>query len=318
MRPTPRATEEQAVASLYRQDTYRVRYSALPLAVLWLVVLTGLAYAESWALVPRSVLLLVTTVTAVAALLHLGHASFRLYWAARTYRRSLPGFVYRMIGLFPKLARFRSEVTKILLHTGLALFGVALAAALGVYAVLAPSALLLGIAITAGMRVVLPPGGVYLASSNPERVIFFGQLSKRTIPGFAALLELSNLVTPNDDGYLGHLVGLLNDFRTTDPDDWRDVVKYLIEMAAFVVVDGRDQSPGVEFEVARILRNRLEFKTGFLSSDGEIPSVLRRLNAKSSHPSGEFLLMTPDQALHAVPAVIMGAKAFWIPVRLDA
>jgi hypothetical protein len=157
----------------------------------------------------------------------------------------------------------------------------------GAYSVLLPSALLLGIATTAFLRVVLPPAGVYLASSDPER---------RTIFGFAALLEVSNLADPNQKGFFGKKLGLLNDFRTTDPSNWPDVVKQLIEMAALVVVDGRDQTPGVEFEVKRILRNRLEFKTAFLSTDGKLPSLLSRLNAKSLHPSGTFLVMTPDQA----------------------
>jgi hypothetical protein len=160
------------------------------------------------------------------------------------------------------------------------------------YSVLLPTALLLGIATTAFLRVIFPPAGVYLASSHPERISFFGQLSKRTIPGFAALLEVSNLADPNQKGFFGEGVGLLNDFRTTDPSNWPDVVKQLIEMAALVVADGRDRSPGVEFEVKRILRNRLEFKTAFLSTDGKLPSLLTRLNAKSSHPSGTFFVMT--------------------------
>ena len=106
---------------------------------------------------------------------------------------------------------------------------------------LLPSALLLGIATTAFLRVIFPPAGVYLASSDPERISFFGQLSKRTIPGFAALLEVSNLADdPNQKGFFRKNVGLLNDFRTTDPSDWPDTVKQLIQMAAFAVIDGRD------------------------------------------------------------------------------
>jgi hypothetical protein len=220
----------------------------------------------------------------------------------------------RMVLMFPGLARIRSEATKVLLHLALAVFGLMLASVTGTYSVLLPSALLLGNATTALLRVVLPPAAVYLASSDPERISFFGQLSKRTIFGFAALLEVSNFADPNQKGFFGKEVGLLNDFRTTDPSIWPDVVKQLIEMAALVVVDGRDRSPGVEFEVKRILRNRLEFKTVFLSTDGKLPSLLTRLNAKSSHPSGTFCVITPDQALQVLPASIKDAKAFWIPV----
>ena len=130
---------------------------------------------------------------------------------------------------------------------------------------------------------------------------------------------MSNFADPNQKGFYGKAVGLLNDFRTTDPSDWPDVVKQLIEMAAVVVVDGRDSSsPGVALEVKRILRNRLEFKTTFLSTDGKVPSLLTLLNAKSSHPSGTFFVMTPDQALQVLPALIKNAKKFWIPVYMDA
>jgi hypothetical protein len=306
------------MASLYDHDIYRPWNSAIPLALLWIGALTALACLESLAWVPRWVPFLVTAPLAFAALLHYSHSLFRVYWAARTYRRHLAGFMRRMVLIFPRLARFRLESTKVVLHLALAVCGLMLAGTTGAYSVLLPSALLLGIATTAFLRVILPPAGIYLASSDPERIRYFGQLSHRTIPGFAALLQVSNLVDPHQAGFFGHSVGVVNDFRTTDPSDWQGVVKQLIEMAAFVVVDGRDESPGLEFEVKRILRNRLEFKTAFLSADGRLPSLLSRLNAKSSHPTGTFLLMTPDQALQGVPAAIMGAKAFWIPVQMDA
>jgi hypothetical protein len=263
------------------------------------------------------VLLLVISPVALVALPHYFHSLIRVRWAARTYRRHLPGFMRRMLLMFPRLARFQSETIKVLNHLALGVFGLMLGSVAGAYSVLLLSALLLGIGMTAFLRVVLPPAGVYLASSNPERISFFGKLSKRSIFGFAALLEVSNLADPNQKGFFGKKLGLLNDFRTTDPSDWPDVVKQLIEMAAFVVVDGRDQTPGVEFEVKRILRNRLEFKTAFLSTDGKLPSLLSRLDAKSSHPSGTFLVMTPDQALQVLPAMITGARAFWIPVYID-
>jgi hypothetical protein len=306
------------MALLYKHDIYRPWYSALPVGLFWTSVLVALAYVESLAAALRWVFLLVTTPMALAALFHYFHSVARVHWAARTYGRHLPEFMRRMVLVFPRLARFRSEATKVLLHLALAMFGLVLASVTGTYSVLLPSALLLGIATTAFLRVVLPPAGVYLASSDPDRISFFGQLSKLTKFGFAALLEVSNFADPNQKGFFGKAFGLLNDFRTTDPCDWPDVVKQLIEMAALVVVDGRDRSPGVEFEVKRILRNRLEFKTAFLSTDGKLPSLLTHLNAKSSHPSGTFLVMTPDQALQALPARIKAAKTFWIPVYIDA
>ena len=306
------------MASLYEHEIYRPRNSALPLGVFWVGAFAALTYLELQVSAPRWVLLLVTALAGLAALLHIGHSLIRLLWAVRTYGRHLPAFMNRMIRMFPRLARSRSETIKVLFHTSLAAFGFVLAAGLGVSSVLSLSALLLGIATTALLRVVLPPGGIYLASSDPERIKFFARLSERIIPGFAALLEVSTLVEPKREGFLRNAIGVLFDFRTSDPNHWPDVVKQLIEMAALVVVDCRDQTPGVEFEVERIMRNRLEFKTVFLSPDGTLPSVLRHLNVKPSHPSGEFLLMTPDQALQAVPEVIMGAKALWKPVLMDA
>ena len=146
------------------------------------------------------------------------------------------------------------------------------------------------------------------------------QLSNRTIPQFAALLEVSTLLDPEtgDRNFLLDAAQVLNDYRTTNPNDWPVVVRQLMEMAAMIVVDGRDQTPGLQFEVERILRNRFEFKTAFISEDGRIPDILRRLNAKSSHPSGTFQVVTPDGAVQVVPTVIKNAKAFWIPVRMDS
>lgn len=304
--------------SLYKHDIYRARNSSLPLGVLWVGAFAALAYMELHKSVSQWGLLLITAPTGLAALLHISHATIRLSWAVRTYGRHLPVFMNRMIRMFPRLARFPSETTKILLHIFLAMSGFTLAAGLGVSSVLSPSFLLIGIATTALLRVVLPPGGIYLASSDPERINFFARLGKRIIPGFAALLEVSNQVHPTRENFFWNKIGVLFDFRTSDPNDWPDVVKQLIEMAALVVVDARDQSPGVEFEVKRVIRNRLEFKTVFLSPDGALPSILRDLNVKSSHPSGKFLLMTPEQALQSVPALLMCANAFWIPVHMDA
>jgi len=301
------------MASLYKHPIYLSRYSAIPLGLLWIGVLVALAYKEPpepW----RGVLLFLFALVAFFLWLH---SLARVYWAARIYGRHLPGFMRRMALMFPRLARSRSETTKILLHLGLAVFGLVLASVTGTYSVLLPTALILGIAIVALLRAVLPPAGVYLASSAPERIGFFGQLSKRTMFGFAALLEVSNLADPNQEGFLGESVGVLNDFRTSEPGDWPDVVKQLIEMAAVIVVDGRDQSPGVEIEIRRILTNRLEFKTAFLSSDGKLPRLLTDLDAKSSHPSETFMVMIPDQALLAVPTLIRDAKKFWIPVHMN-
>lgn len=305
------------MASLYEHDIYRPLYSAIPLGLIWIGVLTALAYAESLAGIPWWVPFLVAVPMALVALSHYFHALVRLQWAARTYGRHLPGFMRRMAVMFPRLARFRIETTKILLHFALAVFGLILVADTGAYSVLLASGLLLGIAMTALLRAVLPPAAVYLASSDPERIKFFGRLNKLTPYGVAALLEVSNFAHPNEEGFLGKSVGLLNDFRTTAPGDWQDVVKQLIEMAAFVVVDGRDQSPGVELEVKRILRNRLEFKTAFLSPDGTLPVLLTCPNAKSSHPSGTFFVLTPDKALQVVPGAIASAKTFWIPACID-
>lgn len=308
-----------AMASLYQHAIYQLRNSALPLTIFWAGGLSVLSSAELLNWLPRWLLLVVTAPAAFLALLHYLHWFLRLSWVVKTYGRHLPEFMRRMIRLFPKLARFRTETTKVGLHLALASFAFALVATLGVYSVLPLCALLLGIAGTALLRILLPPAGVYLATSSPECIRFFGQLSRRTIPAFAALLDVSNLLDPDGDfkDFYGEALGVLNDYRTTSPDDWPDVVKQLIEMAALVVVDGREQSPGIELEVKRILSNRLEFKTAFLTADGTLPRVLSRLDAKSSHPSGTFLLLTPEDALQAIPVMINQARAFWIPVRTD-
>jgi hypothetical protein len=299
------------MASLYEHNIFRF-WTAIPLGVFWITVLVALAYIESLAGAPlKRVLRLVTAPVALVGLGHFVHSFIRVRWACRTYGRFLPEFMRRMVLMFPQLSRFLHETTKVILHLVLAVFGLMLAGVTGTYSVLMPSALLLGVASTAFLRVVLPPGGVYLASSDPERISFLKQLNRNIIPGFAALLEVSNFADPSQKGFSWKdLLLLQNDFRTTDLSNWPDVVKQLIEMAAIVVVDGRDRSAGLELEVKRILKNRLEFKTVFLW-DGTLPSLLSSLNAKSSHPSGTFMMMTPDQALQVLPALINNAKAFW-------
>jgi len=306
--------------SLYQHRIYQFRNSALPLTLFWVGILTIISVIEFQGWLPRWLLVLLTVPAAFVAFLNYYHFFLRLIWAIRTYRRHLPTLIRRTVSLFPKLARFRVEAVKIVVHLALAILGFTLFTQLHVYSLLPLIALLLSIVATVLLRVLLPPGGVYLASSNPERIKFFMQLSNRTIPQFAALLEVSTLLDPDtgDRNFLLDAAQVLNDYRTTNPNDWPVVVRQLMEMAAMIVVDGRDQTPGLQFEVERILRNRFEFKTAFISEDGRIPDILRRLNAKSSHPSGTFQVVTPDGAVQVVPTLIKNAKAFWIPVRMDS
>lgn len=80
--------------------------------------------------------------------------------------------------------------------------------------------------------------------------------------------------------------------------------------------DGRDTTPGVKYEIEKILHSRLEFKTVFVVPDKEYPEILKQLNAVSSHPSGEFLLMTPERVVEAIPLMLREAHKFWIPVKI--
>jgi hypothetical protein len=292
------------VASLYETGLYSIPYSALPLGLFYV----ALAFLELHGLVPRWILLLIAALAGLTALLMAVHSLIRLSWARRTYGRHLSMLVRRMFGMFPKLARSRSEAIKIVFHIIFAASGFTLAATHGLSCTFWLSVWFVAIAATASLRAALPPGVVYLASSDPERIDYFSRLGKRVIPGFAALLEVSNAMNPEKNGsfsmldFYRRLVGLLYDFRTSSEDDWRGVAKQLIETAALVVVDGRDDTPGVEHEVGRIVENRLEVKTVFLSPDGTLPNVLRKLEGQSSDPSRRFSLMTPDQALHEIPS----------------
>jgi len=278
-----------------------------------------LAIAELTGSVPRWLPMLLVAPAAFFALLHFLHALIRLIWAMATYRKFLPRLIRRKYGLFRKLARCRAETTKAIVHIVLLTMALAMFFGLGTNFSLLLAALFTGTLATILLRELLPPGGVYLASSSPGRIAFFGQLSMRTIPAIAALLEVSNLLDPKDGGRLFYrrAVGVQNDYRTKNPDDWTGVVRELMEMTAVIVVDGRDDTPGLEFEVKRILKNRVEFKTVFISAAGEMPILLRRLAAKSSHPSGSFFLLSPDDALKVIPSHIFGARKFWIPTRIE-
>ena len=308
------------MASIYQHQIYQPRNSGLPLTLFWVITFTIISYIEFQGWLPRWLLALLTAPAALVAFLNYTHFFLRLRWSVQTHGTNLPGLILRMVNLFPKLARFRVEMQKILIHISLAIIAFTLCIGLRVYSLLPLSALLLSIATIVLLRAILPPGGVYLASSNPERVEFFIQLSYRTIPQIAALLEVSTLLDPDkrDRNFFLDAAGALNDYRTLNPDDWTMVVKQLMEMSAIIVVDGRDHTAGLQLEVERILRNRFELKTVFISDDGTMPHILSRLNAKSSHPSGTFQLMTPDDALYAIPVFLKNAKAFWTPARMDA
>lgn len=306
--------------SLYEESIYKLRYSAIPLLLFWGAVIAALAYANIELGAPRWLLLLLTAPAAFMALLHVYHGYMRLSWAARTYRRHLPRLMLRMLVLLPKLSRARVEIAKILVHIALTALAILLAILYNAFSLLALGCFFAGITLTAILRVFLPPGAVYLASSQPERISYFANLNKRTILGIAALLEVSTHAKPQEGfaRFYGIAIGLLNDYRTSDPDEWTNVVARLVEMTALVIVDGRDNTPGVRYEVQRLLRNRLDFKTAFLSIDGSLPPVLVDLNAKSTHPSGQFQVISHDLAAQAVPKIIANAPMFWIPVTMDA
>lgn len=213
-----------------------------------------------------------------------------------------------MLRVFPMLARFRSEVSKIVIHLVLAFAGASFSVALHAYSVIGPALFVFGVAMTALLRAVLPPGAVYLASSNPERIALFGRLSAVCIPGVNALLDVSTYVRPEDEFsvFYRRAALALNDCRTTRDEDWTFVARVLIEVAPILLVDARDTTPGIRHELERILRNRLDFKACFLSPYRETPALLVSLGAKSSHPSGEFFIISPDElvwSLASMPGV---------------
>ena len=286
----------------------------------WLLFLGLLTISEYSLWLPAWLLIAICLIIGAFGIMHLFHAYLRLSWATKTYKARLPSMMKRMIGLFPKLARYQTESAKIATHLILAGIALVLSICFDVYSPSIVSLSLGGVALTASLRAILPPGGVYLASSRPDRIQLFSQFSRQTIPAIAALLEVSNFADPkkNPQQFLKDASGLVNDYRTTDPDDWTSVVGQLLEMTAIIIVDGRDQTPGVRFEIERILLNRLDFKTTFLSVDGSLPPVLRGIGAMPSHPSGEFNILTPDMAVKSIPLIINEAHKYWIPVRVDA
>ena len=198
-------------------------------------------------------------------------------------RTSLTGIYARMVLMFPGLARFRSETIGTYSPRARRVRSHACQCHRPVLRAL-PSALLLGIATTAFLRVVLPPAGVYLASSDPERISFFGQLNRRTSWFRRVVAQVSNS-DPIEWPPLGKQVGLQNDFRTTDPSDWPDVVKQVIGTAALVVVDGRDRSPGLSLrsrysEKSPRIQDRIPLR-GWEVAEAVDPLPTR----KSSYPS---------------------------------
>lgn len=55
---------------------------------------------------------------------------------------------------------------------------------------------------------------------------------------------------------------------------------------------------------ASILRNRLNFKSLFVNSNSETPALLNALETKSNHPVGKFLVLSPEEALTSLPAIV--------------
>jgi hypothetical protein len=67
---------------------------------------------------------------------------------------------------------------------------------------------------------------------------------------------------------------MLFDSRTTDDQQWQYVVAELQSIAPVVLVDARDTTPGVVYEVHRTLTKLYTDKTLFLcNADGSCPAI---------------------------------------------
>jgi hypothetical protein len=180
----------------------------------------------------------------------------------------------RMHTLFLKSSRVAVERTKLRGHamTGIAIG--ALACCFDPWICSAIALSLLGYTCVAATKIYLPATVLYLATSTPSRLLFLHRLQRR-VPNVTAMLDASNLPPEGTEGYSPTPnFHSMFDSRTCDDADWHEVFETLIDIAPTVLLDTRDVSSSVLYEVEQIFSRSLHGKTLFIAGEtGEIPAL---------------------------------------------
>ncbi len=299
----------------YQDPIFGISSSVVPLSLFWLVVIGAVVWFErSQALASTTLLWALFPIWLLAAM-NLGHCVVRIQWASRTFRRHLPGLAARMIPLFSKMARARTERMKIATHLGLSALVLIVCVRLGVQGPLPFCIFFVSVALVASLRIILPPAAIYLSSSAPVRLQLMQQLQARVIPGVTGLLDVTQNIDTTDGvkTFFFKATIMLFDSRTNADDDWKVVAAELMDIVPLVFLDARETSPGVLYEVERIFREKLAYKTMFVSEENGQCPALESLNTDARFPEEEVCRLSESHLLANVHQFVRAARTHWIP-----
>ncbi|OUL97140.1 hypothetical protein [Paraburkholderia hospita] len=264
------------MTSAYDRVFFALRRQAMTMAAFWLAGVGILSWMEVTGVGSSSFFFWVRSTISLLATLSLGHSTVKLGWAVWNFGSMLPIFSKKMLLMFPKMARARSETAKIVVHVGLASIAAMLYATFSVLSMVPLFFYFLSVALVIFLRIILPPAAIYLASSTDDRLKLLFALQMRAFVGVTGLLDLSESLDGDVQSSLKNPIFLmmLYDSRTREDSDWTEVVEQMMDIVPLIFLDTRDTTPGVLCEVKKIFERDITAKTGFICDEqGTCPAL---------------------------------------------
>jgi hypothetical protein len=281
---------------------------ALFATVFWCAIAIALELAYRWAPISRVIAWVLLGALTVVALMNCVHAGVKLYWMLRRHGYSrLKLLCAKTSELFPRTSRAAFEKSKFRTHVVLACLSAASAFVLSTSIALVLALFLASVAATIASRVYLPPAVLFLSASTPERLQFLHQLQKRVIFNVTALLDvtLAPSQASSNYGFMERSIAQLFDSRTTNDDDWKETAESLMRVVDLIVLDARDTSEGVLFEVRHILENALVDKTLFVADSPDHLPAIQAAGVLSAATAGSFRVLTEAELLDSFLSHLM-------------
>lgn len=300
------------MSQFYKDKLPRPWLSALMVFVFWLSAMVMVALAEHAAVLDDFPMLWgsISGLLWILAALQFVHSGIKMGLLIKTFKRRLASYVSNMLGTFTSLARAPVEICKIGLYSALTVVAFILLSLLNVQSTLPFMMCFLSTLLVVVLRNFLPPVTIYLASSAPERLVLLQRMQIRSISGVTGLLDVENHLDIQQKlwSLIYNAMVVLFDSRTSTDDAWKATAACFMAMSPLIIVDARDTSAGVLFEIEEVFRQGYLPKTVFVSrNDGSCPAI-ERLRNEAKIPESDCSTLTEQQLVSRIGALVWSAQ----------
>lgn len=217
-------------------------------------------------------------------------------------------------------ARAQLEKMRIVVSSALSLVALTTYSTTAFQAALPFAAFFGAASLTYLLRISLPPLVAYFASSRPERLDVLERLQRRVLGTVGAMLDIQGSVGASDQTTVifRRLLLVQFDLRRENDGEWKAEAARLMNDTPLLILDSRDTSDAVMYEVAEILRLGYQQKTIFLSEpDGRCPALSLLLERNPNAPRNLHRL-SEREMMSSLKALTMDPKNYRDGFRFDA